>query len=49
MFQPVGEESFSFVGMKEFFRFPTISTTGAQRLLESGCEGYVVSVMNNCY
>ncbi|XP_022859888.1 uncharacterized protein LOC111380532 [Olea europaea var. sylvestris] len=43
-FQPLGNEPFTFIGFKKGFRVLTISVLKAQRLLDSGCVGYLVSV-----
>ncbi|XP_022865719.1 uncharacterized protein LOC111385547 [Olea europaea var. sylvestris] len=43
-FQPLGNEPFTFIGIEKGFRVPTISVLKSQRLLDSGCVGYLVSV-----
>ncbi|XP_022856836.1 uncharacterized protein LOC111377914 [Olea europaea var. sylvestris] len=43
-FQPLGNEPFTFIGIEKDFRVPTISVLKAQRLLDSECAGYLVSV-----
>ncbi|KAK6115653.1 hypothetical protein DH2020_007922 [Rehmannia glutinosa] len=45
-FQPPEEDPFTFVGITTRFRFPIISALKAQRLLNAGCEGYLVNIMS---
>ena len=45
-FQPLGEEPFTFIIIVQSFKFSIISASRAQILLDSGCEGYLASVMS---
>ena len=45
-FQPPGKEEFLFVGSTKKLRTPIISAMKARRLLDSGCIGFLASVMD---
>ncbi|XP_022858457.1 uncharacterized protein LOC111379330 [Olea europaea var. sylvestris] len=44
-FLPLENKPFTFIEIEKGFRVPTISVSKAQRLLDSGCVGYLMSVM----
>ncbi|WP_171949965.1 hypothetical protein, partial [Proteus mirabilis] len=46
MFCPPEQEEFCFVGITNKLRTPLISAMRARRLLDSGCVGYLASVVD---
>ena len=46
MFRPPGQEEFLFIGNTNRLRTPIISAMKARRLLDSGCIGYLASVVD---
>ena len=45
-FQPPEEKEFLFIGTTKKLRTPVISAMKAKRLLDSGCVGYLASMVD---
>ena len=46
LFQPLSEPSFNFIRIQPNMKISIISVMKAQRMLNKGCTGYLVLIMN---